>query len=58
MDLVRHAPNASPAGLTTQVGFIRLAPLDPNSGKPEFGGPSLFARTFDEEDGLPGQARQ
>src|SRR3954447_21559654 len=31
----------SPAGLTTQVGFIRLAhERNPNSGEPEFGGPS------------------
>src|SRR5262249_43213286 len=31
-------PHVSPAGLTMQVGFIRLAYLKgPNSGKPEFG---------------------
>ena len=34
-----------PAGLTTQVGFIRLAHYRcPNSGKPEFGWSIFFAR--------------
>jgi hypothetical protein len=42
----------SPAGLTTQVGFIRLAhERNPNSGEPEFGGPStsknIFAKKMD-----------
>jgi hypothetical protein len=38
-----NAPGGlSPAGLTAQVGFIRLAHEDRNSGKPEFGGPSLL----------------
>jgi hypothetical protein len=37
----------SPEGLTTQVGFIRLAhPTRPNSGLPEFGWSILFVRTF------------
>ena len=52
-------PLASPAGLTTQVGFIRLAhERNPNSGEPEFGGPSASQDAFCEEDGLPGRARQ
>jgi hypothetical protein len=38
---------ASPAGLTTQVGFIRLAhQRTPNSGEPEFGGPSPSQKRF------------
>ena len=38
---------ASPAGLTTQVGFIRLAhERNPNSGEPEFGGPSPSQERF------------
>jgi hypothetical protein len=38
---------ASPAGLTTQVGFIRLAHLMPrNWVNPISGGPSPFARSF------------
>jgi hypothetical protein len=37
----------SPAGLTTQVGFIRLAhERNPNSGEPEFGGPSASQEHF------------
>jgi hypothetical protein len=37
----------SPAGLTTQVGFTRLAHLKrPNSGVPDFGWSILFVRTF------------
>ena len=44
---------ASPAGLTTQVGFIRLAHLKcPKSGKPDFGWSILFLRSFCEDDGL------
>jgi hypothetical protein len=43
----RHANLPSPAGLTTQVGFIRLAHLErPKSGKPDFGWSILFVRTF------------
>jgi hypothetical protein len=54
-----YASVASPAGLTTQVGFIRLAHLKcPKSGKPDFGWSIIFAKTSCEEDGLPGQARQ
>src|SRR5258708_36715406 len=41
------ATDASPAGLTTQVGFIRLAHLKrPKSGKPDFGWSIFFARCF------------
>jgi hypothetical protein len=37
----------SPAGLTTQVGFIRLAHVKrPKSGKPDFGWSIVFARPF------------
>ena len=37
----------SPAGLTTQVGFIRLAHLEcPKSGKPDFGWSIIFATIF------------
>jgi hypothetical protein len=48
----------SPAGLTTQVGFIRLAHLKRrNRVNPISGGPSFFARSFCEEGGLPGHQR-
>jgi hypothetical protein len=40
-------PDASPAGLTTQVGFIRLAHLKrPKSGKPDFGWSIVLRKTF------------
>ena len=40
-------------GLTTQVGFIRLAFLRcPKSGQPDFGWSIFFAKTFCEGDGL------
>src|SRR3979490_621467 len=46
-------PPASPAGLTTQVGFIRLGHLRcPNLGKPKFGWSILSQDAFCEEDGL------
>ena len=46
--VARRSPiPASPAGLTTQVGFIRLAhERNPNSGEPEFGGPSASQEHF------------
>src|SRR5215813_15158904 len=41
------SPDVSPAGLTTQVGFIRLAHSKrPNSGKPEFGRSIVLRKTF------------
>jgi hypothetical protein len=43
----RRADLPSPAGLTTQVGFTRLAHLKrPKSGVPDFGWSILFVRTF------------
>src|SRR6516165_4205975 len=51
--MVLQIPRPSPAGLTKQVGFIRLAHLKyPKSGKPDSGWSTFFARTFFEEDGL------
>jgi hypothetical protein len=46
----------SPAGLTTQVGFIRLAHLKcPKSGKPDFGWSIVFAKLFSKRmDWSPG----
>src|SRR5260370_11613991 len=45
----------SPAGLTTQVGSIRLAQLScPKSDKPDFGWSIFFVETFCEVDGLAG----
>jgi hypothetical protein len=45
--------------LTTQVGFIRLAHLkDRNRVNPISGRSIILRKTSDEEDGLPGQARQ
>src|SRR5262249_15037843 len=42
----RTLTSPSPAGLTTQVGFIRLAHLIiPKSGKPDFGWSILFETT-------------
>ena len=53
-----HSP-ASPAGLTTQVGFIRLAnPKCRNRVHPMSERSIRVAKAFCKEDGLPGQARQ
>src|SRR5713101_5469436 len=42
-----NLPPPSPAGLTTQVGFIRLAHLNlPKSGRPDFGWSIFFARRW------------
>src|SRR2546425_9902940 len=46
--------HSSPPGLTTQVGFTRLAHLKrPKSGRPDFGWSIILRKTFCEEDGLP-----
>src|SRR5260370_8468314 len=46
----------SPAGLTTQVGFIRLAHLKcPKSGRPDFGWSISLRKSLLRRDGLPGQ---